>query len=99
MTHDPDQECGICGRPLGTTDVQFHHLIPKTFKGTVTVPLHKICHQKAHATFTERELLSFYHTLERIRDHEIMKKFIMWVRKKPPEFYDKNDRANRKKKR
>lgn len=59
-----------------------------------------MCHQKIHATFAEGELLIYYNTVENITDHPEMKKFIKWIRKKPPEYYDKNDDTkSRKKKR
>lgn len=84
-------KCGLCGRPLGDVLIQQHHLIPKTFKGKDTVPLHKICHQKIHATFTERELERYYHTFERLLEHEQIVKFVAWVATKPLDFYMKND--------
>lgn len=87
--------CPICGRPFGNPDlVDFHHLIPKTFKGKEGVDLHKICHRKIHATFTERELLHHYHTIERILEHEEIQKFVKWVQKKDIDFYNKNDETN-----
>jgi hypothetical protein len=90
--------CGLCGRLLGTVLVQEHHLIPKTFKGRVTVPMHKMCHQKIHATFSEREMQRHYHTFERMLEHEEIQKFVAWIEKKPLEFYDKNnDTAARRK--
>ena len=92
--------CPICDRPLGTIGIDEHHLIPKTFGGKETFTLHKICHRKIHATFTERELLNYYNTFERIRDHSEIAKFIGWVKKKPPEYYSGSDEtADRKKKR
>ena len=87
-------KCGVCGRLLGEKLVEEHHLIPKTFKGRHTVPIHKICHQKIHATFTERELYNYYHTFERLAEHTEMEKFIKWVQKYPPEFYSKNKETN-----
>jgi len=86
-----DDTCGLCKRPLGAVRIELHHLIPKTFKGKVVVPIHKICHQKIHATFSERELLNYYHTFERLLEHEQIDKFVKWVAKKEPAFYDKND--------
>ena len=83
--------CEICDRPLGDVRIEDHHLTPKTFKGKETIPIHKICHQKIHATFSERELLNYYNTVERIKDHSEMAKFIKWVSKKPIDYYDKND--------
>lgn len=84
------ESCGICGRELGTILVEEHHLIPKTFKGKVTVPLHKICHQKLHTVFSERELLLYYHTFDRILENEVMQVFVKWVANKDPGFYIKS---------
>jgi hypothetical protein len=50
--------CGICGRELGTVLIEDHHLIPKTFKGKVTVPFHKICHQKLHTTILKNAFVN-----------------------------------------
>jgi hypothetical protein len=92
--------CPICGRPLGDVLLEEHHLIPRTFKGRDTITIHKMCHQKIHATFAERELQQYYHTPERIREHSVMETFIKWISKKPLEFYDKNDdTTDRKRKR
>ena len=85
---------------MGLVRISEHHLIPKTFKGTETITIHDICHQKIHATFSERDLLHDYHTVEALIGHEEMIKFIAWVSKKDPDFYDKNnDTKERKKKR
>lgn len=83
--------CDICNRPLNGVDDQEHHLIPKTFKGTETVLIHKMCHQKLHATFSEREMLHYYHTVKRLLEHEEIMKFVKWIKKKDPLFYSKND--------
>ena len=92
--------CEICNRPLGDIRISEHHLIPKSQKGSDVIPLHDICHAKIHHTFTNKELLNYYHTADRIREHEEMQKFIKWVRRKDPGFYDKNrDTAERKRKR
>jgi hypothetical protein len=91
--------CPLCDRPLGRV-ADDHHLIPKTFKGKETVRLHKICHRKIHATFTERELLNYFHTVERLREHDEIAKFIKWVAKKDPDFYDSSrETTNRRGKR
>lgn len=89
--------CPLCERLLGTENIDDHHLIPKTFRGKELVSLHKICHRKIHATFTERELLHYYHTVERLREHSEIQKFVTWVQKKSPEFYDCSDETNRRK--
>ena len=84
-----------------------HHLKPKTFKTRTKevhdkdnlVRIHRVCHQKIHATFPEPDLLNYYHTVERIVEHEEIKKFVKFVSKKPPEWYDKNDETRERKKR
>lgn len=92
--------CPLCDRPLGTVNVDEHHLVPKTFKGKETVPLHRICHRKIHATFTERELANHYHTFERLRENEHIATFIKWVAKRDPGYYDgSKETADRKSKR
>ena len=103
------QECPMCQRELveGRT-IDDHHLIPKThgkrnkdaYSKDNLVTIHKVCHSKIHATFSEVELLNYYHTIERLLEHEEIQKFVKWVSKKTPTFMDKNkDTKDRKKKR
>ena len=93
-----EEICPLCGRPLGDKkNWNLHHLKPKSLKGKEVVKLHYICHSKIHSLFTERELLNYYHTIEKLRSHDGIKKFIKWVSKKPPEYRDSNKRANRRK--
>ncbi len=82
-----DQKCGLCNRNL-ESNISKHHLIPKSLGGVETVRLHKICHQKIHTVFSERDLLKTYNTIELIKEHEEMKKFILWVSKKDISFYE-----------
>jgi hypothetical protein len=92
-----DTHCPMCGREFHDPTTQLHHLKPKTFKGKDTVRIHKVCHQKIHATLSERELDNYYHTIERLLEHEQIAKFMKWLQKKPPEFYDKNDETKQRK--
>ncbi|MGX9220388.1 hypothetical protein ACWV27_18585 [Massilia varians] len=92
-----DAHCPLCGRVLGTINIDRHHLIPKTFKGKDQFPIHKICHRKIHSAFTERELLQTYHTWEALRGHEDIRAFVDWVAKKPPDFYTRTYTSNKKK--
>lgn len=71
---------------LDDSSVNRHHLIPKTFGGQEICHIHVVCHTKIHAVFSERELLEHYHTWERLREHEEIRKFVRWVRRKPPDF-------------
>jgi hypothetical protein len=84
-----ESTCPLCGRPLAEP-FNRHHLIPlsKGGKATPTVMMHKICHSKIHAMYTETELKRYYHTIERLQEGEEMQKFLKWLQKKPPEFYD-----------
>lgn len=98
--NDAEIKCPLCHRELGDINIDEHHLIPKTFKGKDTEKIHKICHQKIHATFSERELLNYYHTWERLREHSEIEKFIKWVSKRDISFYDvSKDTNDRNKKR
>jgi hypothetical protein len=89
--------CPLCGRALGTVNVDRHHLIPKSLKGKEQFPIHKICHRKIHATFSERELLRSYHTWAALQSNEDIHAFIGWVANKPPEFYTRTFTSNKKK--
>jgi len=50
--------------------------------------MHKICQAKVHAVFTETGLKTYYHTVDRLMEHEDIAKFIKWVSKKELEFFD-----------
>lgn len=89
--------CPLCDREIAPGEEDKHHLIPKTFRGKEVVPLHKICHRKIHATFTERELLQHYHTIERLREHDVIQSFIQWVKNKPIDFYVKTKETKQRK--
>lgn len=82
-------KCPLCNRELAEPIVR-HHLIPPSKGGrdTPTVPMHKICQAKVHAVFTETELKNYYHTVDRLKEHEDIIKFIKWVSKKELEFFD-----------
>jgi hypothetical protein len=92
-----DERCPLCGRPLGTVNIDRHHLVPKTFKGKEQFPIHKICHRKIHATFSERELLRAYHTWDALQGDADIRSFIDWVAKKPSDFYTRTFTSNKKK--
>lgn len=81
--------CPLCQRVLGAINVDRHHLVPKKFKGKEQYAIHRICHRKIHATFTERELLNTYHSWEALRSHAEIKSFIQWVSKKDPGYYSR----------
>lgn len=88
--------CPLCGRVLGTVNIDRHHLVPKTFKGKEQFAIHRICHRKIHSVFTERELFKTYHTWETLRGHPDIQTFIAWVARKSPEFHVRTETAARK---
>ena len=93
-----NQICHICGRELGSKNISKHHLIPKSKGGRdgETIMIHNICHQKIHSVFTEKELAENYNTVEKLRASEEISKFVKWVLKKDPSFYQRNRRIRRR---
>jgi len=85
------ETCPLCNRQLAEP-FNRHHLIPvsKGGKHTTTLLMHKVCHDKIHAVFTETELKRHYHTIDRLQQHESMASFIKWIKRKEPEYYDKS---------
>ena len=88
--------CPICERefpqdPFYSDD---HHWIPKSKRGRDVALVHRICHNKIHSIWTEKELTEYYHTPERIKSHPEMQKFIKWFSKKPIDFYVKTKDSN-----
>ena len=91
------EQCPLCDRELGTINIDEHHLVPRQFKGKHKEPIHRICHRKIHATFTERELEKLYHTWEMLREHEQIQKFVKWIAKKDPSYYDGSKETKQRK--
>ena len=74
--------CPLCDRqiPPGLRDA--HHLIPKSRGGSVTVNMHRACHKQIHALFTETELARQYPSVQALRAHPEIIRFINWIRQK-----------------
>ncbi|QFU10251.1 hypothetical protein PARPLA_00184 [Rhodobacteraceae bacterium THAF1] len=99
---DTDPICGLCHRPIPSGVPQsLHHLIPKLRGGKSgpTVLLHQICHSEIHATLTEAELARNFNTLDALRTHPRLEKFVVRVSKRPPAFRSKIPKGPRKSKR
>jgi hypothetical protein len=73
--------------------VNQHHLVPRSRKGRETIALHRICHSAIRAAISEKELARRYNTIEQLRAHPQLSRFITWVRSKPPEFWVRTRRA------
>lgn len=78
-----DWVCPLCMRPIPMSQRDAHHLIPKSKGGIDTVILHRLCHRQIHALLTENQLARNYSTIEALKDHPEINKFIKWIRNKP----------------
>lgn len=89
--------CPLCGRELEPgPSVDDHHLMPCSQGGKASTPVHRICHRKIHATFSERELATHYNTWDALRTHPEIAAFVRWVANKPPAFYDNSRKPARR---
>ena len=84
-------QCKLCERD--GMQLTGHHLIPqmrhnkkvKREQGAdrnKKVPLCSPCHTQIHNLFTEKELEREYNTIEKLKAHPGVIKFIEWIRKK-----------------
>ena len=87
--------CELCGR--GDIEITRHHLIPRTRHAnkknqklferedvrTRMADLCRPCHGFIHKLLTEKELEREYNTLERLRAHPEIAKFLQWVSRRP----------------
>jgi 5-methylcytosine-specific restriction endonuclease McrA len=77
--------CALCARLLGLR-TEWHHVVPRSEGGRDTVPVHAICHRAIHATLSNAELARA-ETLEAIRSHPAIARFIAWIADKPVNFH------------
>ena len=94
-----DPICPLCGRPIPPDARQsMHHLVPRLKGGKhgPTVLLHQICHNEIHATLSEADLARAYFTIDALRAHPRLAKFIRWVAKRPPGFHSKTPGPRRR---
>lgn len=85
MTNIP-LSCWLCERPLGDV-VEWHHPVPKSRKGKVTVAVHPICHRTLHAAFTNAQLARIGDDVAKLRTDPAITKFLTWIADKPPDFH------------
>ena len=76
-------DCELCLR--NNVEITIHHLTPKELGGSFlpTAKLCLPCHKQIHALYTNEELAARMNTIERLRDDEIIKKFVKWIQKQP----------------
>ena len=70
--------------PTGTWNR--HHLVPRSRKkNNETSPFCLCCHKMVHSTFTNATLQRQLSTVEALRQTPEVQKYLVWVRKQPPE--------------
>lgn len=85
--------CALCGRLLGRR-VEWHHVIPRSEGGTLTVPVHPICHRAIHAALPN-DALARAASLDAIRAEPAMARFLGWIADKHPDFHAPTRRSRR----
>ena len=84
---EPDAgTCWLCARPLGAR-TEWHHPVPKSKKGKITVPVHPICHRTLHDAFTNGELARIGTDRDALLQNDRVAKFVDWVAGKDPDFH------------
>ena len=87
--------CPLCDRLIPPAQRDAHHLVPKSKGGRETAWLHRICHRQIHALFTETELQRQYCSVDSLRSHPQMSRFLDWVRRKPDDFFERTRKSDR----
>src|SRR5262249_40274854 len=94
--------CELCGRAVST--LTRHHLIPRTRHSnkrnkrdfspedvkTRIACFGRPCQNHVKALYPDKMLEREYNTLERLRSHPDVAKFVEWIRKKPEGFRPAN---------
>lgn len=90
-----DDCCELCGR--NNIALTRHHLIPqsrhnkaRTKRHFSKVDMHtsiamlcRPCHNQVHKLFSNHELANYYHSVDRLKQHSDVEKFINWIKKRP----------------
>jgi hypothetical protein len=88
-----DEFCALCGRLVPASQRDEHHLVPKSKGGKDVAVLHRVCHRQLHALFSESQLAKEYSTVQALLANDDVRKFVDWVKTKPPGFYERSRRS------
>jgi 5-methylcytosine-specific restriction endonuclease McrA len=86
--------CPICDRKIPRSQLDAHHLIPKSKGGKKTEFLHRICHRQIHALFTETELARQFNSVSALLAHADIKLFVAWVKNKPDNVIERTKKSH-----
>ncbi|MGV3613693.1 MAG: hypothetical protein ACO1SV_00035 [Fimbriimonas sp.] len=83
--------CALCDRTVST--VTRHHLLPKSvgrrqgrkIADLPTVDLCSACHRQLHVLYDNKRLAGELDSVATLREQPEMQRFLVWVRKQPPE--------------
>lgn len=78
--------CALCDRDTPDQYVEKHHLTPKSRKGKECALFCCDCGDQVHKLFNNKELHLEYNTIEKLKSHESVRKWIKWVRNRPHRF-------------
>lgn len=83
--------CALCEREIVEGLGSEHHLVPRDNGGNhgACVFLHEICHKHLHALFGNKDLAKRLYTIEKLKEHKDIQRFLVWISDKPPEFNTK----------
>jgi hypothetical protein len=95
ISAEKEEFCPLCERRIPPSQRDSHHLIPKSWGGTQTVALHRMCHRQIHALFTESELARHLNSIDALKTNEELRPFIHWIRTKPDDFFERTRKSHR----
>ncbi|MER3434260.1 MAG: hypothetical protein C4288_12735 [Leptolyngbya sp. ERB_1_1] len=81
--------CQLCDHTVPA--LTEHHLIPrqqtkrKKLDPGETIDICPACHRQIHVLFDNRQLTQELNTVEQLKSHPAMAKFLAWVRKQNPD--------------
>lgn len=89
--------CELCGR--NEVEVTVHHLTPRERGGAFmpTASLCIPCHKQIHALFTNEELATGLNSIELLRLHPELQKFLKWIKKQPSTRLPRISKSNARK--
>lgn len=86
MKPKPLEQCPICSRFVPENLWEKHHLIPRTEGGKDSAKVCVNCGDMIHKCISINDLRDKYFTIELIKTHEDIKKWVSWISKKPNDF-------------